>query len=78
MLHFPLISSINFMNRLNKTEYAGVFLNCRFSLFLNDPFFQIILIWHIMIRETIILACRLGLSLTLKVPYLLSCCHPSM
>ena len=29
------------MNRLNKTESA-VFLYCRFSLFLRDPFFQII------------------------------------
>ena len=29
------------MNRLNKTESA-VFLYCRFSLFLKDPFFQII------------------------------------
>ena len=29
------------MNRLNTTEYA-VFLYCRFSLFLKDPFFQII------------------------------------
>ena len=26
------------MNRLNKTEFA-VFLNCKFSLFLKDPFF---------------------------------------
>ena len=26
------------MNRLNKTEFA-VFLYCRFSLFLKDPFF---------------------------------------
>ena len=30
------------MNRLNITESA-VFLFCRFSLFLKDPFFQIIL-----------------------------------
>ena len=29
------------MNRLNLTESA-VFLYCRFSLFLKDPFFQII------------------------------------
>ena len=29
------------MNRLNKTESA-VFLLCRFSLFLKDPFFQFI------------------------------------
>ena len=29
------------MNRLNKTE-STVFLYCRFSLFLKDPFFQII------------------------------------
>ena len=29
------------MNRLNKTESA-VFLYCRFSLILKDPFFQII------------------------------------
>ena len=29
------------MNRLNKTE-SDVFLYCRFSLFLKDPFFQII------------------------------------
>ena len=29
------------MNRLNKTKSA-VFLYCRFSLFLKDPFFQII------------------------------------
>ena len=29
------------MNRLNKTESA-VFLYCRFSLFLKDPFFQFI------------------------------------
>ena len=31
------------LNRLNKTESA-VLLNCRFSLFLKDPFFQII--WY--------------------------------
>ena len=36
-LHFPLV----LMNRLNKTESA-VFLYSRFSLFLKDPFFQII------------------------------------
>ena len=36
-LHFPLV----LMNRLNKTKSA-VFLYCRFSLFLKDPFFQII------------------------------------
>ena len=30
------------MKRLNKTESA-VFLYCRFSLFLKDPFFKIIL-----------------------------------
>ena len=34
---FPLV----LMKRLNKTAPA-VFLNCRFSLFLRDPFFQII------------------------------------
>ena len=34
MLHFALV----LMNRLNKTESA-VFLYCRFSLFLKDPFF---------------------------------------
>ena len=34
LLHFPLI----LMNILNKTESA-VFLYCRFSLFLKDPFF---------------------------------------
>ena len=40
--------SINFMNRLNKTESSVcLFLNCRFSLFLNDLFFQINLVWHI-------------------------------
>ena len=37
MLHFPLV----FINRLNKTESA-VFLYCRSSLFLKDPFFQVI------------------------------------
>ena len=37
LLHFPLV----LMNRLNKTVSA-VFLYCRFSLFLKDPFFQII------------------------------------
>ena len=31
------------MNILNQTESA-VFLYCRFSLFLKDPFFQVILI----------------------------------
>ena len=36
MLHFPLV----LVNRLNKTESA-VFLYCRISLFLKDPFFQI-------------------------------------
>ena len=31
------------MNRLNKIEsVVVVFFNCRFSLFLKDPFFQII------------------------------------
>ena len=35
------------MNRLNKTESA-VFLYCRFSLVLKDPFFQIIL----MVRDS--------------------------
>ena len=34
LLLFPLV----LMNRLNKTESA-VFLYCRFSLFLKDPFF---------------------------------------
>ena len=33
MLHFPSV----LMNRLNKTKSA-VFLYCRFSLFLKDPF----------------------------------------
>ena len=42
MLYFPLI----LMNRLNKTESA-VFLYCRFSLFMKDPFFQIIHIIYI-------------------------------
>ena len=37
MLHFPSV----LMNRLNKTKSA-VFLYCRFSLFLKDPFFKII------------------------------------
>ena len=37
ILHFPLV----LMNRLNKTQSA-VFLYCRFSVFLKDPFFQII------------------------------------
>ena len=37
LLHFPLV----LMNRLNETESAD-FLNCRFSLFLKDLFFQII------------------------------------
>ena len=37
VLHFPLV----LMNRHNKTESA-VFLYCRFSVFLKDPFFQII------------------------------------
>ena len=35
------------MNRLNKTESA-VFLYCRFSVFLKDPFFQIILTFNIL------------------------------
>ena len=39
LLHFPLV----LVNRLNKTESA-VFLYCRFSLFLKDPVFQIILV----------------------------------
>ena len=34
LLHFPFV----LMNILNKTESA-FFLNCRFSLFLKDPFF---------------------------------------
>ena len=34
--------SIVLMNRLNKTE-SVVYLYCRFSVFLKDPFFQIIL-----------------------------------
>ena len=38
LLHFPLA----LMNRLNKTKSA-IFLDCRFSLFLKDPFFHIIL-----------------------------------
>ena len=33
-LHFPLV----LMNRVNKNE-SVVFLYCRFSLFLRDPFF---------------------------------------
>ena len=37
LLHFPFV----LMKRLNKTESA-VSLYCRFSLFLKDPFFQII------------------------------------
>ena len=37
MLHFLLI----LINRLNTTE-SVVFFHCRFSLFLKDPFFQII------------------------------------
>ena len=37
LLHFPLV----LMNGLNKTEFA-VFLYCRCSLYLKDPFFQII------------------------------------
>ena len=38
MLHFPLV----LMDRLNKTESA-VFYHRRFSLFLKEPFFKIIL-----------------------------------
>ena len=34
--------SLDLMNRLNTTESA-VFIYCHFSLFLKDPFFQIIL-----------------------------------
>ena len=34
------------MNRLNKTEFA-LFLYCSFSLYLKDPFFQIIYIGFI-------------------------------
>ena len=37
LLHFPLV----LMNRLNKIESA-VFVYCRFSLFIKDPFSQII------------------------------------
>ena len=37
-MHFLLV----LMSRLNKTE-SVIFLYCRFSLFLKDPFFQIIL-----------------------------------
>ena len=37
LLHFSCV----LINRLNTTESA-VFLYCRFSLFLKDPFFQII------------------------------------
>ena len=37
-MHLPLV----FMNRFNKTESAVFLYNCRFSLFLKDPFFQII------------------------------------
>ena len=41
MLHFPLV----LINRLNKTESA-VFLYCRLSLFLKDPFFPDIYLVH--------------------------------
>ena len=34
-MHFVLV----LMNRLNKIE-CGVILYCRFTVFLNDPFFQ--------------------------------------
>ena len=37
LLHFPLV----LMNRLNETE-SDVFLYYSFSIFLKDPFFQII------------------------------------
>ena len=37
IVHFPLV----LVNRLNETESA-VFSYCRFSLFLKEPFFQII------------------------------------
>ena len=41
------------MNRLNKTEPA-VFLYCRFSLFLKDPVFQIILIFKFWFGKQVI------------------------
>ena len=37
LLHFPL----GLMNSINKTK-SVVFLYCRSSLFLKDPFFQVI------------------------------------
>ena len=40
IVDFPLV----LMNRLDKTGFA-VFLYCKFSVFLKDPFFQIILIY---------------------------------
>ena len=44
------------MNRLDKTESA-VFLYCRLSLFLMDPFFQIIFLGWVAIR-----ICDCGIS----------------
>ena len=50
-LHFPLV----LVNRLNKTE-SVVFLYCRFSLFLMDPFsrlFLYVLYWSIWVEACV-------------------------
>ena len=41
------------MNRLNKTESA-VFLYCRFSLFLKDPFFPVYVLTAVILTDSMI------------------------
>ena len=57
LLHFPLVLA----NGLNTTE-STVFLICRFSLFLKDPFFQIII--YIVIDDTLDSAIKLNTDLS--------------